>query len=68
MTLITLDQLPMLIQQRKKVMLILGPCVTCGKPKPEILDAALNWSPPLITHLVVDSRTVYQFLRDYPSA
>jgi DNA-binding transcriptional regulator LsrR (DeoR family) len=68
MTLITLDQLPMLIEQRKKVMLILGPCVTCGKPKPEILDAVLNWSPPLITHLVVDSRTVYQFLRDYPSA
>jgi DNA-binding transcriptional regulator LsrR (DeoR family) len=66
MTLITLDQLPKLIQQRKKVMLILGPCVTCGKPKPEILDAVLNWSPPLITHLVVDSRTVHQLFRDYP--
>jgi DNA-binding transcriptional regulator LsrR (DeoR family) len=66
MTLITLDQLPRLIQRRKKVMLILGPCVQCGKPKPEILDAVLNWSPPLITHLVVDSRTVHQLFRDYP--
>jgi DNA-binding transcriptional regulator LsrR (DeoR family) len=67
MTLIRLDQLPQLIQQRKKVMLILGPCVKCGKPKPEILDAVLNWSPPLITHLVVDSRTVHQLFRDYPA-
>jgi DNA-binding transcriptional regulator LsrR (DeoR family) len=67
MTLIRLDQLSQLIQQRKKVMLILGPCVKCGKPKPEILDAVLNWSPPLITHLVVDSHTVHQLFRDYPT-
>ena len=57
MTLLELSDLPKLIDQGKHVLLALGPCGACGVPKAEMLDIILGVSPPLITHLVVDSRT-----------
>jgi len=58
-TLIDLDRLPSLIANKKSVVLVLGPCGTCHRPKSEILSAILNWKEPLITHLVTDTRTAH---------
>ena len=63
MTLIDLNQLPNLIAQKKKVVLTLGPCGTCGNPKGEILRAVLNWPEPHVTHVIADSRTAAEALR-----
>jgi DNA-binding transcriptional regulator LsrR (DeoR family) len=64
MTLVQLDDLPGLVAQRTRIMLVLGPCVTCGLPKADMLDAVLNLSTPLITDLVVDSHAVHQLIRN----
>jgi DNA-binding transcriptional regulator LsrR (DeoR family) len=57
MTLIELNDLPNLIARDKWALLVLGPCVTCGKPKTEMLRAVLELPRHLITDLVVDSVT-----------
>ena len=62
MTLVDLRDLPSMIQKRKKVMLVLAPCGTCGKSKREVLRAVLKWSEPYITHVVADSRTAAEAL------
>lgn len=56
-TLMELNDLPRFIQQKKKVLLLLGPCGNCGGPKDEVLKAILSYRQRLITHLVVDSRS-----------
>ncbi len=56
-TLFNLSELPELIKRGKRVLLVMGPCVNCGKPKTALLSAVLQYSPPLITDLVVDSVT-----------
>ncbi|MBN1569404.1 MAG: hypothetical protein JXA73_16280 [Acidobacteria bacterium] len=56
-TLMDLRDLPDFIKQKKKVLLLLGPCGDCGGPKEEVLKAILNYERRLITHLVVDSRS-----------
>jgi DNA-binding transcriptional regulator LsrR (DeoR family) len=57
MTLIELQDLPRFIAQGKHVLLVLGPCVACNRPKTEMLEVILKVTPRLITHLVVDSGT-----------
>lgn len=64
MTLVQLEELPALVAQRKRIMLVLGPCVTCGLPKTEMLNAVLSLPTPLITDLVVDSQAVHQLFRN----
>ena len=56
-TLMELSDLPRFIKQRKKVILLLGPCGNCGGPKDDVLKAILTHKQSLITHLVVDSRS-----------
>lgn len=56
-TLMGLQDLPEFIKQKKKVLLLLGPCGDCGGPKEDVLKAILNHKQRLITHLVVDSRS-----------
>jgi DNA-binding transcriptional regulator LsrR (DeoR family) len=56
-TLLELDELPGRIGEGLQVLLVAGPCGGCGRPKTEILQAVLNTERPLITHLVVDTRT-----------
>lgn len=63
MTLMELSELPAFIASGKRVLLALGPCVRCDTPKAEVLEAVLNTKPPLITHLVVDSRSARPCLR-----
>ena len=48
----------------KRVLLVLGPCVRdgCGKPKGDVLKTIMSIQPPLISHLVVDTRTARQAL------
>jgi DNA-binding transcriptional regulator LsrR (DeoR family) len=71
MTLIELDILPSYIRRGTQVILALGPCGKCGRPKTEILDTILSMPDHLITHLVVDSRTargLYAVERGHSSA
>lgn len=62
MTLVELSELPGFIARGKEVMLILGACGGCDRPKGRLLRAILNQGQQLITHLVTDSRTVSQAL------
>ena len=57
MTLLELSDLPHYIERGTHVLLVLGPCTGCGEPKARLLEAVLNMHPPLVTHLVVDSRS-----------
>ena len=58
MTLIGLEDLPARIGAGQKVILVLGPCARCNRPKAGVLKSILeNKTGPLITHLVCDSRS-----------
>lgn len=62
-TLLDLDDLPAAIGDRKvRVLLALGPCGKCGKPKGKLLDSILNFVPALVTDVVTNSPTVYDAL------
>jgi len=57
-TLMELKDLETYIRNRKKVVLMLGPCGECGRPKDDVLQAILEMRPHLITHLVAESRVI----------
>ncbi|MHC4966413.1 MAG: hypothetical protein ACYTGE_16080 [Planctomycetota bacterium] len=63
MTLMELSDLPGFIQQGKSVMLVLGPCRKCHKPRPELLENILQLKEHLVTHVAADSRSVAELLR-----
>ncbi len=67
MTLVDLNDLPGLISQGKRVMLVLAPCATCARPKTEILKTLLALRRPLLTDLVVDSFTARSVIADLDS-
>ncbi len=58
MTLMQLTDFPAFLAQGKRVLLVLGPCSKCAKPKGPLLSALLRAEPPIVSDLVVDSRTV----------
>ncbi len=62
MTLVDLSDLRALIAKGKRVLLMLSPCGLCHRPKGDLLDCVLNLEEPLITDLVVDSRSARQML------
>ncbi len=62
MTLVDLSELPGHIADGKRVLLMLSPCGYCHAPKGDLLDCVLNLKEPLITDLVVDSRSAGQML------
>jgi hypothetical protein len=64
MTLLDLRNLPAFISKNKKVLLVLAPCGSCGKPKGQILNAVLKWKERHITHAVLDSRAAIEALAD----
>lgn len=68
MTLVDLSELPSLIGQGKRVMLVLGPCASCRRPKSEILRTLLKLRQPLITDVVVDSYTARTALAELATA
>lgn len=63
LTLIELSDLPGLIRAGKRVLLMLAPCGKCHRPKGRLLECVLEQKRPIITDLVVDSRSVEQALR-----
>jgi DNA-binding transcriptional regulator LsrR (DeoR family) len=63
LTLVDLSDLPGLIRDGKRVLLSLGPCGKCNTPKGRLLACLLQQRQPLMTDLVVDSRTVAQMMR-----
>jgi DNA-binding transcriptional regulator LsrR (DeoR family) len=63
MTLIELGELPRLIAQKTRVLLVVGPCAAlenCKHSKANILKIILAIEPHLITDLVVDYKTAWQ--------
>ncbi len=52
-----LSKIPESIRNGAKVLLVLGPCVACGRARDDVLRTVLGWSEHYITHLVADSRT-----------
>lgn len=67
LSLIELSELPAIIKGRTRVMLMLGPCGGCGMPKGNLLECVLRQRRPLVTDLILDSRTAVQgtpMLRD----
>ena len=57
MTLIQLSSLPKLIREGKRVLMTLGPCCICNRPKGRVLSTVLDLPENLVTHVVVDSRS-----------
>jgi DNA-binding transcriptional regulator LsrR (DeoR family) len=68
MTLVELSELPAFIERGGSVMLALGPCGGCRRPKGQILRTILNLKEPLVTHLVVDTRSAREMLSDLAQA
>ena len=64
MTLIDLDRLARLRAAGKQVVLLLGPCPDCQRPRHRIMRAVLDQREPLVTHLIVDSRTAARCVRE----
>lgn len=58
MTLYDLNDLSDFVKKDKNVLLVLGPCAYCNQTKTSVLKAILDQDNQLITHLVVDSRSV----------
>lgn len=63
-TLFKLRELPDFIERNKRVLLVLGPCAKCNQLKSDVLKSILLAKPPLITDLVIDSRSAADVLRD----
>jgi len=57
-TLMELKDLDTYIRSGKQVVLMLGPCGECRRPKDDVLRAILEMRPHLITHLVAESRVI----------
>jgi hypothetical protein len=68
MTLIGLPRLAALCAGGTQVVLLLGPCPDCRATKHRIMRAVLDQDERLISHLVVDSRTAAQLIRELPAA
>lgn len=64
MTLIDLDQVAAMRAAGTQVVLLLGCCPDCHAPRHRILRTVLDQREPLITHLVVDSRSAAQCVRE----
>ena len=65
MTLFEISKLTTLVHANKKVVLSLGLCGNCGKPKTDVLRAILDWKQPelrVLTHIVLDSLTARTIL------
>jgi DNA-binding transcriptional regulator LsrR (DeoR family) len=68
MTILELRDVQQLIKDKNlDVLLVIAPCGKCGLPKTPVLKAALSMEQPLVTHLVVDSRTASELVGSRPS-
>jgi len=62
-TIMNLSDVPSFIARGKSMVLVVGPCGVCRKPKNEVLEPILAAKPALLTHLVIDSLTATRLLR-----
>ncbi len=62
MTLIELTDFKRFIAEGNAVVLMLGPCRVCSKPRTELLRTILGLGDHLITHLVTDTRSAAEML------
>jgi DNA-binding transcriptional regulator LsrR (DeoR family) len=62
MTLVELSDLARFVKNNRRVILSIAPCGKCRRDKAELLRAILACSPPLITDLIADSRSVSALL------
>ncbi len=63
-TLVDLQDLSKAINDRGvRVLLALGPCGKCGKPKGKLLNTIMRLKPKLVTDIVTNSPTVYNALK-----
>jgi len=62
LTLLELTDLQKLIKKGKHVLLVLAPCGACNRTKGQLLKDILSIDPPLISDLVVDSRSAGEML------
>jgi hypothetical protein len=58
-----IEELPGFIAGGGDVLLVLGPCSKCYRPKSRVLERLLEQDPRLVTHFVVDSRSAKGLLR-----
>ena len=65
MTLMELSDLPDFVARGKHVLLMVGPCGGCHRPKQRLLRIVVAQERPIITHLVADSRSTGAFVRQY---
>lgn len=61
-TLVDLKDLPGMISNNVRVLLVLGPCGQCGQPKGSVLDAILGMEQRLVTDVVTHSPAARQAL------
>jgi DNA-binding transcriptional regulator LsrR (DeoR family) len=62
LTLVELSDLPV-FRRTKKVLLMLGPCAKCNRPKGRVLETILAQDKRLVTNIVIDSRTAREVVR-----
>lgn len=63
-SLFQLDDLPRMINQGTRVLVALGPCSGCPRPKGELIKAILKFPhPPLLTDLLVNNLNATAFLQ-----
>ena len=63
MTVMDLGELPAFIDNGKSMVLLVGPCGVCRRPKDEVLEPILAAKPRLLTHLVIDSLTASRLVQ-----
>ncbi len=62
-TVVDLKSLPDRIRNGTGVLLALGPCGACGKPKGKLLDTIMSLEEPYVTQIVTDSATAHDALQ-----
>ena len=68
LTVLELSDLQRLVRHGTHVLLVLGPCGACNTPKTAVLKSILSPQDPMISHLVVDSRTAAGLFTDSAAA
>ena len=57
-----LSEVAAFCERGNRVLLTLGPCSQCDRPKTDVLEILLNLEKPLFTDLAVDSRSARECL------
>jgi DNA-binding transcriptional regulator LsrR (DeoR family) len=64
LTMKELTDLPAFIRGGGSVLLMMGPCAGCARPKGRITKIILDLPESIVTHVVLDSRTAAQMMKE----